>query len=198
MSQMIVWMIGIAMAGAAMVVSAAMQLYSVHFALAAIISSFIAVTAMRDHAAAASDGVGRAGLAAVISRYMGFLWAWSAVAVFLTYALVMAWTNWLGAFMVLVVGAGLCLFVARVLDAEAHAETPDAHLVGFVGLMARVQLTLTCIVVGGLLAAGRFGPEAFGGYNKWAAVNVLLCAAIGLAVLSGFAIATEPQEEPAV
>ena len=58
----------------------------------------------------------------------------------------------------------------------------------FVGQIAKIQFALTCLLIGGLIAVGKFGVASFGGENKWPAVNILLCTAFGLAVISGFTI----------
>jgi hypothetical protein len=192
MAQIAAWMFAITIAVSGMLITAATEMYALHFAVGAITATFIAISAVRDHRLALDGGAGKVKLAAIVSRHMGMLWAWAAISTLITYQLLITWTtNWMGIFLILVMGAAACLFIANILQREADAGDPDDHLVDLVNLIAKLQFAAMCVIIGGLIAAGRFGADAFGGQNKWAAVNILLCAGIGLAVLSGFtALAT--------
>jgi hypothetical protein len=105
-----------------------------------------------------------------------------------TYALVLTWVNWLPVFIVLMLGAGTCLFVASILDREVSSSHPDRRIVNLVRLMAWAKFGGTCLVVGALVAAGKLGPAGFGGANRWAAMNIMLCTAGGLSLISGYAL----------
>ena len=194
MSQMVFWMLGIAFSAGAMVFTVALGAHLAQFALAAIIATFIAISAVRDYAALDGDHVSRR--AAVLVRYMGMLWCWAAMSVSLIYGFLMQWSAWYGVFFVLVMGSGLCLFIANVLERDANAGALDSRIIGFVDVIAKVQFGATCIAVGGLIAFGKLSVAAFGGDAKWAAVNILLCMGLALAGLSGFAIATGSRASP--
>ena len=187
MSQMVFWMLGISFSAGAMVFTVALNAHLAEFALAAIIVTFIAISAVRDYAAL--DGEHPSRRAAVLARYMGMLWCWAAMSVSLIYGFVMQWSAWYGVFFVLVMGAGLCLFIANVLERDAAEDAVDSRIIGLVELIAKIQFGATCVAVGGLVAFGKLSVDAFGGDAKWAAVNILLCMGLALAGLSGFAIA---------
>jgi hypothetical protein len=187
MSQMVFWMLGIAFSAGAMVVTVALGAHLAEFALAAIIATFIAISAVRDYAGL--DGEHPSRRAASLVRHMGMLWCWAAMSISLIYGFLMQWSAWYGVFFVLVMGAGLCLFIANVLERDAAADALDSRIIGLVGLIAKVQFGATCVAVGGLVAFGKLSVDAFGGDAKWAAVNILLCMGLALAGLSGFAIA---------
>ncbi len=184
MSQMIFWMLGIAFSAGAMMITVALDAHLAEFALAAVISTFIAISAVRDFHAAEDEAPSRR--AAVLIRHMGMLWAWAAMSMTLIYAVLIDWKAWQGVFFVVVLGAGLCLFIANVLDRDAAEDAQDPRLLGIVDKIAKVQFGATCVALGGLIAYGKLSADAFGGDAKWAAVNILLCMGLALTGLSGF------------
>jgi hypothetical protein len=191
MLEVFLWIMAITIAISAMIVTAAMELHTPHFALGMVIAAFIAVTAIRDHQNAAEANADKSRLAAIIIRHMGMFWAWAALSIFITYALMIQWSQiWVGIFMVLALGSAVCLFMANTLQRDSEAGTEDVNAIALVGLIAKLQVVVTCLIVGSLVAFGRFNTQAFGGEAKWAAVNILLCTAMGAAILSGFAITT--------
>jgi hypothetical protein len=195
MSQVMFWMLGVAFAAAAMVMTSAMDAHIAQFALAMVISAFIAISGLRDHHALWSEGANAPRLAAALARHMGLLWAWAAVSVVLIYSLIItSWSGWFACFLILVMGAALCLFLANILVRDADQADPDPRIINLVNWIARVQFAATCLAVGGLLAFGKFSANAFGGEAKWAAVNIMLCAAMALAGLSGYAVAQQGAE----
>jgi hypothetical protein len=190
MLQIGIWIFGIAIAVSVMILTVAAEMYALQAALSVVIASCIAASAMRDHQLKLEAGADPGRLAAVIIRYMGVLWAWAAVAIAVTYGLLLVWaTSWIGVFVLLVVGAGLCLLVANMLDRDAEAGKTDERLVNFVSAVAKLQFILTVFLVGMLLLMSRFGIDSFAG-NKWPAVNVLLSTAVGLSVIAGYTLLT--------
>jgi hypothetical protein len=186
MSQMVFWMLGVAFSAGAMSFMVALEYHLATFALAAIVATFISVSAVRDfHGAAETVPAQRA---AILIRHMGMLWCWAAMSLTLIYAFLLEWTAWRGVFIVLVLGSGLCLFIANVLVRDADEDAHDNRMLGIVDKIAKVQFGATCVAIGGLIAFGKLSPDAFGGDTKWAAVNILLCMGMALAGLSGFAM----------
>jgi hypothetical protein len=195
MSQMVFWMLGIAFSAGAMVFTVALDAHLAEFALAAIIATFIAISAIRDFHDTADKAPSHR--AAVLIRHMGMLWCWAAMSLTLIYAFLLDWSAWQGVFFVVVLGAGLCLFIANVLDRDAVEDAYDFRMLGIVDKISKVQFGATCIAIGGLIAYGKLSVDAFGGDAKWAAVNILLCMGMALAGLSGFTIVQilTPDEE---
>ncbi len=189
MAQMVFWMLGITIAVSAMVIAAAMEGRAAHLALGLVIVVFITLSAVMAHRSATDEGKDAPRLAAILARFMGMLWAWAAIAVFITYAFILVQSqDWPGVVVVLTLGSGMCLFISNILERDAEGGQSDPKVVNFVLLIAKVQLGACCVALGGLLAYSRFvmgGPDP-----RWAAVNLLLCTTLGLAALSGYTIAT--------
>ena len=188
MLAMLIWVIGFAFSISVLALTAGGNAQSLHLTICAVIALAIAFSAAIEIGKAQSVGQSRSIIAAAVARYMGLLWAWSAVAISVTYALVLSWVNWLPIFLILMLGSSTCLFVARILDREAVAKAPDQRIINLVRFVAWSKFGATCLAIGGLLAAGKLGPDGFGGQSRWAAMNILLCTAIGLAVISGYAL----------
>jgi hypothetical protein len=166
------------------------------FALSLIVTMFIAVSAMRHFAAFRNAGTHVSLQAAVIIRYMGMVWAWAALTLVAVYQSLLSWPPWIGAFVLMLAGALTLLFIAKILDRDALETTDDPRIFDLVRIVAKIQFIATCVAVGGLLAFGKFSVSAFASDESWAAMNILLTSAIGLAVMSGYYLVFVGMPEP--
>ena len=166
-----IWLMSLAASASAMAIAAGSNAYAVHFAIAATLPLAIAFYATLELRNALAEQRSRAQLAAMTARYMGLIWAWAALAVSVTYATVLTWSNWAPTFLSLALGTGICLFVAGILDREAATDKPDARIINLVRLMAWGKFGLTCLAVGCLIAAGRLSPDGFGGQSRASAIH---------------------------
>lgn len=183
------WMFGVAIAVSVMVITVAMELYSLQFALGAVTATFIAVAAMRDYAEAENHKAVASRRAAVLVRHMGILWGWAAVSICVIYGTIMVWTQtWIPLFMVLVIATGICMLIANLLDRDAEAGVVDARVLGFIDRVVWAQFVAIVLLIGTLITVGKFGAASFSGENKWAAMNIMLSTGLGLAIISGFSI----------
>jgi hypothetical protein len=191
----IIWILAIGFGIGAMVVTAAADMHGLHMTLATLISSSIAACGIRDvfMSSEAADSV--TARAAIVTRFMGVLWAWSALATAVTYGLmVLRWDSWYVAFVLLMCGAGLCLFVGSILRREAGTADGDSRLVGIVNIVARAQFVSACLAIGALIAGGKLTAQSLGEPGAWAGLNLCISTAMGFAVLNGFVIATCPEK----
>jgi hypothetical protein len=189
----IIWTLAIGFSVGALLVTAAADMQSTHLTLSTLVASSIAACGIRDVFISAEQVSTHTGRAAIVTRYMGVLWAWSALVTVVTYGLVLVWDAWYMTFVLLVSGAGLCLFVNAILRREAKTVDGDVRLVGIVNIVARVQFVLACLAIGALIASGRMHTNILGSPGAWAGLNICLSTAAGFAVLNGFVIATCPE-----
>lgn len=183
------WMFGVAIAVSVMVVTVALELYSVQFGLGAIIAAFIAVAGMRDHGDAEAHKASKTIRSAILVRHMAILWAWAAVSICLIYSTIIVWTKaWIPLFIVLILASCICMFIANMLQADADAGVTDDRILAFVDRAVWAQFVVICLLIGGVVAVGRFDPAGYSGENKWPAMNIMLCTGLGLAIVSGFSI----------
>lgn len=184
-----IWMFGISMAVSVMVITVAMELYSVQFGLGAVIASFIAFAGMRDYGDAEAHKAGASLRSAILVRHMAILWAWAAVSICIIYSSIVIWAEtWVPLLLVLTLASGTCMFIANLLQRDADAGVTDLRVLAFVDRAVWAQFVVICLLIGGVVAVGRFGPAGYSGENKWAAMNIMLCTGLGLAIVSGFSI----------
>lgn len=194
MSSIVFWMLGVSGAAAAMVLTAALDLYGLQVVLSIVIAGFIVLSAIRDHRTLQALNGFAAHAYATLVRHMGLLYAWAAISIVLVYAFLLQWDYWFAAFLLMILGATLCLFLANILMRDLTGDGVDGHVVDLVRSIAKAQFAATCVAFGGLIAFGTLSPSTFGGEAKWVAVNVMLCAAFALAALSGYIVALPPVE----
>ena len=183
------WMFGVAIAVSVMVVTVAVEYYSIQFGLGAVIATFIAVAGMRDHGDAEAHKASKTVRSAILVRHMAILWAWAAVSICLIYSTIIVWTKaWIPLFSVLILASGICMFIANMLQADADAGVTDERILAFVDRAVWAQFVVICLMIGGVIAVGRFDPAGYSGENKWPAMNIMMCTGLGLAIVSGFSI----------
>jgi hypothetical protein len=191
MVAMVIWIVAIGISLGMMLMTAAADMNAMHLMLATLITSCIAACGVRDVFKSEEDNGCATGRAAILTRYIGVMWAWSAVAILITYDLVLQWDGWYAAFLFLSIGSAGSLFISSILRREAKTSEGDVRLVGLVNVMARAQFVIACLVLGMLFAGGNFADQ-LGSASAWASINICISTAMGFAVLNGCAIATCP------
>ena len=204
MSSMIIWMLGIGLSVAALVVTAALKMFYVHMAIAALISVFVALVSFSEaRSADAGEVPGETGIDVTL-RHMGLVWTWGALSLLVTYAFdILSWREWWQFFIAFFVLAGLSLFLSATLRKDAQNGGGDDMLIKVARGFAIFILVAMLITMVGLLVDGkmwRFSTIAGNrrGSQDWAANNIFFFGALALAAISWNAIKmTRRQPEPA-
>ena len=187
MLSMMIWVFALAGSIAAVCISVAMDSHGAHLTATAIIGFGIVAAAVNEHRAAEVAGASIYSLAATASRYMGLLWAWSALSAFVVYALLLEWPYWMPMVVAMFVGCGVCLFVALILDREAVAEKPDAWANTLVSVMGKGQFAVSAILLGTAISMSRASDVVLG-THRWVALNLILCTSAALLSFTGYLI----------
>ncbi len=187
MISMMIWVFGLASSIAAVCISVALGSVTAHLTITAIISFGIVAAAVNEHRAAELAGASIYSLAATAARYMGLLWAWSALSAFVVYALLLDWPYWMPVVVAMFVGCGLCLFVALVLDREATAAQPDTWATLLVSVMANGQFAVSAVLLGTTISMSRSSDIGLGAH-RWVALNLMLCCSAALLSFTGYLI----------
>ena len=188
-TSMIVWCLVIAASVAILVVTAAAQMFYLHMAVAAVMALFMALAALRANAKATEAGDSEASVAALNARYMGIVWSWGSLALFITYISVLSWKEWWQFLIAFVLAAAISMFFAILLRREAEQDTEDPALLNLARILAIVQLAGMLAIMVGLLIDGKM--QRFVGakvHSDWAANNVFFFGAMALALISWMAI----------
>lgn len=192
MASMIIWMLGIGVSVAALVVTAAQKMFFVHMAVAALISILVALVSFSEartpDAAAGESGID------ISLKHMGLVWSWGALALLVTYATdILSWREWWQFFIAFAVLAGLSLFLSATLRKDAQSGGRDEMLIKVARGFSIFIMVAMLITMAGLLLDGkmwRFSTVAGmrRGSQDWAANNIFFFGALALAAISWNAI----------
>jgi hypothetical protein len=183
----VIWICGLAFGIAAVCLAAALELQTGHLVATALVSFGIVAMAVNDDRGAETAGASSFARAAAASRYMGILWAWSAISAYVVYAFLLDWVFWQPAVVAMFVACGLCFFLGMILDRDGAAETPDQTSVKLADVVLKGQFGVGALLLGVLIAA-RLSDAGIGGPDRWVALNLMLCTAAALLTVSGYLI----------
>jgi hypothetical protein len=196
MSPIVLWMLAISFSSAMMILAVAFDVRLLQFGLGLVIAGFIVLAGVRDHGTLSKLNAFPSHVTATLVRHIGLIYGWAAVSIVLLYGLLLDWPQWYSAFFITTLGATLCLFLANIMMRDLTEMTVDGNIMTLVRSIAKMQFVTTCIALGGLIALGKFSPSTFGNSESWAAINIMICAAFGIAALSGYIVALPYLIEP--
>lgn len=190
MASMFIWMLGIALGIAIMVISAAVGQPLMHMAAAAFIGLVIALLGIRENREQHHAGASKSAVASSTARYMGLVWVWGALALLVTYFFILKWHEWLHFFMAFAIAGALCLFIANMLGRDAEAGREDPSMMKVARYLTIAQLVGMVVTVIGLLVDGKMTRFLTPRFTDWAANNIFFFGAIALAALSANSLMT--------
>lgn len=190
MTSMFIWMLGIALGIAILVVSAAAGQPLTHMAASALISLVIAIIAIRENRTLHATGASNATVASSTARHMGFVWVWGALSLLVTYFFILKWHEWLHFFLAFAVAGALCLFIARTLDRDSRAGREDETMMTVARYLTIAQLVGMVVTVVGLIVDGKMTRYLTPRFTDWAANNIFFFGAVALAAISLNALMT--------
>jgi hypothetical protein len=191
---MIFWMSSIAISVALLVVTAAMKAATpsmayVHMAIAALMAIVFTLVAIRETRALAEGGASRSAVAAQTARFMGYVWAWGALGLVISYGTgVVAWREWITFFAALVILAAASLFFSTLLQRDADEGTEDEAVLKIGRYLAWGQLAGMILVVLGFLIDGKMMRFLEPRHGDWAANNIFFFGAIAIGAISAYAL----------
>lgn len=187
MVSMVIWICALACGIAAVCFTAAIEAQVAHLVATALVSFGVVAMAVNDDRAAETSGASGFARAAAALRYIGILWAWSAISAYVVYAFLLDWVYWQPLVVAVFVACGLCVFMAIVLDRDAASASPDGKSLQLAEAMIKGHFGVGGLLLG-MLIAGRLSEAGIGGPDRWVALNLMLCAAAALLTFSGYLI----------
>jgi hypothetical protein len=187
---MVIWVIGIVLSVAVLVVMAAMQQFYLHTAIAAVVGiGFALVSRSEVRAVGGADDGNEQGIAVAL-RHMGYVWAWGTLGLVATYASgVLTWREWWQFCIAFALLAGLSLFLASALRTDATSGVVDPLLIKVARGFALFVLIAMIITMAGLLIDGKMWrfftvPGQKPGSQDWGANNFFFFGALAQALIS--------------
>lgn len=187
-SSMLIWMATLTIGVCGLILAAGSGAPETYMAVTACISLVLAALGVRDLTGLSAGKAPLSALSASAARHMGLVWAWGALALFVTYYFILdPWKEWPVFFSAFAIVAAISLLFAAAMTKDAERGTEDATLLKIGRILTLAQLAGTIVAVIGLLIDPdkQFLNTA---RKDWAAQTVFLFGAIALAILSTAAL----------
>jgi hypothetical protein len=111
---------------------------------------FWALIAIRDRRALEAAGASPSRIGALTARYMGLVWLWGAISIFVVYVFILSWREWPQFFAAFGIVGLICLGYAALLDRDAAAGRDDPTMLALGRYMAIAQAAGMVVTVAGL------------------------------------------------
>lgn len=181
------WMIILTLSVVATILSAGAGAPATHMATTGFGGLACALLALRDRRALETAGASRSAVAATTARYLGLVWVWGALGLFVTYFFILAWRDWWQFVLAFTVVGVLCLLFAAALERDDRAGREDETMLKLGHYLAIGQLAGMIITVLGLA----IDPDkVFLSTTRpdWAANTIFLFGALALAAITANAL----------
>ena len=195
MTSMVIWMLGIAVSVAFLVLSAAAKQPYLHMIVAASVALLFALSAIAENRKLRAEGHSETIISSTTARYMGLVLIWGALGLFVTYSFVLKWKEWWHFFLALIAAAGLCLFFAATLKKDAESGKDDATMKLLGRYMAWIMTGGMFITMVGLIVDGKMTRFMNPRHTDWAAQNIFFFGAVALAAIGVNALITSRKTE---
>lgn len=173
---------------AGMVLTAAAPQPLTHLALSALICVGIAFVGILEGQKLRAEGASKAELASANARNMGFIYIWGAATIALTYTTLLSWHEWWHWFLGFAVIGTACIFFSNTVARDHIEGRDDETLLSIGNKLTWVQLVGMLIAMIGMLVDGKLSRYLIPNAMDWAAQNTFFTGALGLAVLSAYAL----------
>lgn len=198
---MVLWALTIAVSVALLVITAAAKVSDprmayVHMFIAAAVCVFFALKAIQDTRQIVEAGASRPAISARTARYMGYVWAWGALALLVSYGLgVVDWREWLHFFVGFVICGAAALFFSNMLERDAAEGKTDETILKIGRYLAYAQFFGMMIVMLGLIIDGKMTRFLNPRFGDWAANNIFFFGALALCAISAYALKVSSGKE---
>lgn len=188
MPSMFLWGLAFTISLVVMLLTAGARMPMVHLATAAVITLGIAFVAILENRSLRESGASKMLVAAATARNMGFIYIWGAVVIAITYLSLLSWHEWWHWFIGFALIGTVCIFYANALNRDAEAGRHDDTLLNIGNKLTWVQLVGMLIAMVGMMIDGKLTRFVNPKLMDWAAQNTFFAGAMGLAVISAYAL----------
>jgi hypothetical protein len=177
-------MSGLAIAVCATILTAASKQPMLQMPACGVVCLAIAVMAIRDHQRLKAGGAPTSAVASSTARYLGLVWAWGALAILITYVLILGikWPEWWQFSLGFAFAAVLSIAFSNMLDRDRAAGRADQTLVKAGRLLVQVQIVGMVVGLISLFVDSKFPRDPH--HADWAGCNILFFGAVAIAVIS--------------
>lgn len=188
MPSILMWGFAFAISLAGMLLTAGARLPLIHLSLGALICLGIASVGIIENQKQRQSSASKAEIASATARNMGFIYVWSATVIALTYMALLSWHEWWHWFAGLALIGAACVFYSNTLSRDAAEGRVDDTMLSLGNKLTWIQLVGMLAAIIGMLVDGKLTRYQNPRLMDWAAQNTFFVGAIGLAVLSAYAL----------
>lgn len=177
------WLFALAVAVCATILAAAAHQPTLHAAAAGLVGLVIAALAIRDHQRLWQTGAPTSAIASSTARYLGLVWAWGALALLITYTVIVDrhWPEWWQFCLGFAFAAAVSVSFAVMLDRDRASGRADASLVRFGRVLLQMQVLGMAAGIISLFADNKFPRDV--AHADWAGNNIFFCGALTIAII---------------
>lgn len=161
----------------------------IHAAIAAGTAVIVAAFAVRQCRILLAKAASASEIASSNAWYMGVIWSWGMLALIAIYGTgVLVWNEWWHFVLAFAAAAGLSFYFAAALKRNALVRKEDETVLRNARYLAIVQLVGMVVTMLGLIIDGKMVRFLTLRFTDWAANNVFFFGALGIAVISAYAL----------
>lgn len=153
---------------------------------------FWALIAIRDRRALEAADASPSKIGALTARYMGLVWLWGAISIFVVYVFILSWREWPQFFAGFGIVGLVCLGYAALLERDAAAGRDDPTMLKLGRYMAIAQAAGMVVTIAGL-AIDPDKEFIWPVDADWAGNIVFLFGALALLAITAHALLNDRQ-----
>jgi hypothetical protein len=177
------WMLALAAAVSASVIAAAANEPALHMAATGIVTLAIAVVAIRERWQLTAEGASASLIASSTARYLGLVWTWGTLALFITYLLVLekSWPEWWQFTLGFACAAIVSLAFSNMLSRESLSSKTGASLLKIGRALVYLQIVGMAAGLISLFVDGKFPRDVR--YPDWAGCDIFFFGALAIGAI---------------
>jgi hypothetical protein len=184
MSSLLAWMVALTLSILAIIFTAALNSPVAHMMASGLVSTALALTAIREHNQLRAAGASRSEIGSSTARNTGLIWAWGALGLCITYALILEnhFPEWWHFGLGFALAAVASIVFSNMLDRDQASGKVDQSVMSIGRVLVMLQLLGVTAGAIALLWDGKF-PRAVS-FPDWAACNIFFFGALAIGAIS--------------
>jgi hypothetical protein len=184
MSSLLAWMVALTLSILAIIFTAALNSPVAHMMASGLVSTALALTAIREHNQLRAAGASRSEIGSSTARNTGLIWAWGALGLCITYALILEnhFPEWWHFGLGFALAAVASIVFSNMLDRDQVSGKVDKSVMSIGRVLVMLQLLGVTAGAIALLWDGKF-PRAVS-FPDWAACNIFFFGALAIGAIS--------------
>lgn len=191
MSSNTAWLIALCLSICVIIIAAAVGRTDLHMLASGAVSVAFALTAIREHHSLEAAGASKSAIGSATARNAGLVWAWGAISIAATYALILEnrWPEWWHFFLGFAIAAIASIIFSNMLDRDATAGRVDDAVLKVGRALIIAQLIGVIAGIISMFVDGKFPRDP--SYPDWAGCNIFFFGALAIAAISADALLTQ-------